>query len=199
MSRHRPHRWLVYAALALACVATPITRAQDIPTAKGPGGYVALGGGISLFQSDYGHRTLGGGLLYLDMNPEWHIGLEAEARYLRLHTDENVTESNYLAGPTYTRRLWGFRPYVKLLVGAQRMTFPYKYANGTFFTYAPGGGIQYVAGDRLIVRMVDFEYQLSPTFASFGELRPYGLSAGISLRLNPRDHFPKDASRWRWK
>jgi hypothetical protein len=186
-------RWSI-AVCATCCVAG----AQDVATAKGPGSYIAVGGGVSMFESDYGQRFLGGGLMYVDMNPEWRLGLEGEARYLRLNTDEDVTETNYLAGPTYTRRMWGFRPYAKMLVGAEKITLPFHYAQGTFFTYAPGVGLQYVAGDRLILRIIDFEYQISPSFATYGQLRPYGLSAGFSIRLNPAQHFPKNADYWRW-
>jgi opacity protein-like surface antigen len=186
------------AALTL-CAAVASAGAQAIPTAKGPDSFTAVGGGIALFESDYGQRLLGGGLLYTDINPEWRVGFEGEARYLRLHTDEDVTETNYFVGPRYVLRVWGFRPYAKVLFGAERMTFPFKYATGTFFTYAPGGGIEYAPGDRVILRMIDFEYQVTPAFATYGELRPYGLSAGISWRLNAREHLPKSADRWRWK
>jgi hypothetical protein len=184
-------------ALALAVCAAHV-HAQDIATAKGPGSYIAVGGGVSIFESDYGQRALGGGFITADVNPEWRIGFEGEARYLRMHTDEDVTETNYFVGPTYTRRMWGFRPYAKLLVGAEKIHLPFHYAQGTFFTYVPGGGVQFVAGDRLILRVVDFEYQVSPGFGSYGQLRPYGLSAGFSIRLNPAEHFPKNADRWRW-
>ena len=90
------------------------------------------------------------------------------------------------------------RPYVKFLVGAGKITLPAGYAQGTFFTYAPGGGVDYIAGDRLTIRVVDFEYQLWPGFSSYGELRPYGISSGISIRLNPAEHYPKNANRSRW-
>lgn len=183
--------------LIAACFTCSIAAAQDIATAKGPGSYIAVGGGVSLFESDYGQRALGGGLVYADMNPQWRLGFEGEARYLRLHTSADVTETNYLVGPTYTRRMWGFRPYAKFLVGAEKITLPLHYAQGTFFTYAPGGGVQFVAGDRLILRVVDFEYQVTP-FAGYGQLRPYGISTGFSIRLNPVEHFPKSADRWRW-
>jgi hypothetical protein len=187
-------------ACAIACaLGAAHAAAQDIPTAKGPGSYTAIGGGLALFESDYGRRTLGGGLLYTDINPEWRFGLEGEARYLRFHTDEDVTETNYFIGPTYTRHFRGFRPYAKFLVGAQKMTFPFHYAQGTFFTYAPGAGLQLATGDRLILRLIDFEYQVTPGFAAWGQLRPYGLSTGFSIRLNAQEHFPKNANRWRWK
>jgi hypothetical protein len=193
-----PNRVLAFAMGAALWCGGPVAKAQDVATAKGGGSYVAIGGALSVFQADYGQRFLGGGLVYTDVNPEWRIGFEGEARYLRVHTNEDVTETNYLVGPTYNMRKWGFRPYAKMLVGAEKITLPFHYAQGTFFTYAPGVGLQYIAGDRLILRVIDFEYQLSPGFSSYGELRPYGISAGFSLRLNPIEHFPKDANRWRW-
>jgi hypothetical protein len=172
-------------------------RAQDIPTAIGPGSYVAVGGEISAFQADYGHRVLGGGVLFADVNPTWRIGFEAEARYLRLNSSEDVTESNYLVGPRVMLKPGPWRPYVKFLVGAGKITFPFHYADGTFLAYAPGAGLDYLVNDRMTLRVIDFEYQLWPDFASYGELRPYGVSVGISFRLNPVEHIPKNARRSR--
>jgi hypothetical protein len=173
-------------------------RAQNIPTAVGPGSYVAVGGEISAFQADYGQRVLGGGVLFADVNPTWRIGFEGEARYLRFNSFEDVTESNYLAGPRVMLKPGPWRPYVKFLVGAGKITFPFKYAEGTFLAYAPGAGMDYLVNDRVTVRVIDVEYQVWPDFSSYGELRPYGVSAGISFRLNPADHIPKNAGRSRW-
>jgi hypothetical protein len=173
-------------------------RAQNIPTAIGPGSYVAVGGEISAFQVDYGQRVLGGGVLFADVNPTWRIGFEGEARYLRFNSFENVTESNYLVGPRVMLKPGPWRPYVKFLVGAGKITLPFHYAEGTFLTYAPGAGMDYLVNDRVTVRVIDVEYQFWPDFSSYGELRPYGVSAGISFRLNPVEHIPKNARRSRW-
>jgi hypothetical protein len=170
--------------------------AQNIPTAEGPGSYVAVGGGISAFQVDYGHRVLGGGMLFVDVNPTWRIGFEGEARYLRFNNFEDVTESNYFAGPRITIRPGPLRPYVKFLAGAGKITLPFRYAQGTFLSYAPGAGLDYIVNDQVTVRVVDLEYQIWPNF-TFGELHPYGISAGISFRLNPVYHIPKNARRTR--
>jgi hypothetical protein len=167
---------VILIALQVWCIQS---RAQDIPTAVGPGSYVAVGGEISAFQADYGQRVLGGGVLFADVNPTWRIGFEGEARYLRFNSFEDVTE-------------------VKFLVGAGKITFPFKYAEGTFLAYAPGAGMDYLVNDRVTVRVIDVEYQVWPDFSSYGELRPYGVSAGISFRLNPVDHTPKNAGRSRW-
>lgn len=181
-------------SLLLLC---PHSTAQNIPTAEGPGSYIAVGGGISAFQADYGQRILGGATLFADVNPTWRIGLEGEARYLRFNSSEDVTESNYLAGPRITLKPGPFRPYVKLLVGAGKIAFPFHYANGTFLAYAPGAGLDYLVNDRVTLRVIDCEYQVWPDFASYGELHPYGITAGISFRLNPVEHTPKNAHRTR--
>ena len=168
----------------------PQARAQAIPTASGPGSNVTVGGGISSFQSVYGNRYLGGGFLYADANPHWRVGLEGEARFLRCHTFEDVTETTYLGGARVLllrpRRL---QPYAKFLAGVGEITLPFNYAHGSFLTYAPGAGLDVALNNYVTVRVVDLEYQHWPQF-TYGALSPYGVSAGISLRLNPIRWFP---------
>jgi hypothetical protein len=173
--------------------------AQNIATAKGPGSYLAVGGGVSAFQVDYGQRVLGGGVFFADLNPTWRIGLEAEARYLRFNSFEEVTETNYLVGPRVMLKPGPFRPYVKFLVGAGKITLPFHYAQGTFLSYAPGAGADYLLNDRVTLRLIDVEYQVWPGFSSYGELHPYGVSAGISIRLNPVALIPTSAHHSRWR
>ena len=64
--------------------------AQAVSTATGPGSTIVVGGGASLFNSPYGQRDLGGGFIFADIQPHWRFGVELEARYLRLHTSEDV-------------------------------------------------------------------------------------------------------------
>lgn len=131
---------LMIAAAAMAWIAPRTCDAQALATATGPGSYVAAGGGFSGFETDYGHNRIGGGFAFVDVNPTWRLGLEGEARFLRLHADEEVTESNYLGGvrAVVWPRPQRWAPYVKFLVGAGRITLPYGYAHGGFLTYAPG-------------------------------------------------------------
>lgn len=196
MNLDNPSAKYLHAALALIAAlayATPKASAQARPAAAGPDTYVAVGGGVSAFQADYGQRVLGGGVVYADVNPTWRYGFEGEARYLRLHTDEDVTETNYLAGVRVALKPWGFQPYAKLLVGAGRISLPFHYGEGTYLTFAPGGGVDYSISDRLSVRVIDFEYQIWPDF-SYGPLRPYGISAGLKFRLNG---VPDSPDSWR--
>jgi len=194
--------WAVRSALAFLLfpwLLGHVGCAQNIPTAKGPGSYLAVGGGVSAFQVDYGQRVLGGAVLFDNVNPTWRIGFEAEARYLRFNQSEDVTETSYLVGPRVMLKPGPLRPYVKFLVGAGNINLPFHYAHGTFLCYAPAAGLDYLVNDRVTVRLLDFEYQLWPNVSTYGELRPYGLSAGVSFRLNPARHIPSTAYRSRWR
>jgi hypothetical protein len=158
-------------------------RAQAIYTADGPGTYVSVGVTASGFESDYGKRLLGGASVFIDANLYRRIGVEIEARQSRFHTDEDLRESTYLAGPKISTHGRTWRPYGKLLVGRGEFNFPFNYASGSYFVIAPGAGLDWrVRNSRWMVRLVDFEYQEWPQF-SFGSIHPYGASAGISFRV----------------
>jgi len=190
-------RFLFTGAVLLAgLTVSPRASGQAQAAATGPGSYLAVGGTGSIFQEDYGKQYIAGPGAFVDINPTWRYGVEAEARFLRYNTDEQVTEDNYLIGPRIAVRPGPIRPYVKFMVGAGHIVLPFNYAEGTFFTMAPGGGVEYLVGDRLAIRVVDFEYQLWQNFP-YGALRPYGLSAGISFRINDLSRYPKYARRFR--
>ena len=159
------------------------SQAQAVPTATGPGGRLSLGLAASGFQADYGKRDIGGAAVYLDANLNLHLGLEAEARRLQYREEAGVRQTTYLAGPRLTLRPGALSPYVKLLAGIGQFRFPYGYADGRYFVVAPGAGIDYrLRGGGIKVRLIDFEYQDWPQF-TYGQVHPYGLSAGVSVRL----------------
>jgi len=192
-------RCSTYAALALASIVALTSRtalAQDMPAATGPGAYVAIGGGASLYNFEYGDRKLIGIMGYADANMTWRYGVEGEVRSLRYHSDEDVSETTYLAGPRVTIFPGKLRPYAKFLAGAGHYNLPFNFAQGTFFTYAPGAGVDYMLNDNIAVRVVDFEYQVTTGFHTSADqptynLVNYGISAGISIRLTPLIKFPK--------
>jgi hypothetical protein len=180
----------ILAVLVLTVGRSSVVCAQALPTASGPGSNISAGGGFSELQADYGQRILGGGFIFVDVHPTWRFGLEGEARYLRMHTAEDVKETTYLGGPHVYLRSNAFRPYVKFLAGVGRLDFPFGYAKGTYLVLAPGAGIDYLITDRISIRAIDFEFQDWPQF-TYGTLHPYGISAGISFRLNGHAHFPE--------
>ena len=155
--------------------------AQALPTATGPGTYLALGGTFSRFQSDYGQTLINGRALFVDLNPYWHYGIEAEARrsdYPRF----GERQSTLLVGPRWVPRYGRFVPYGKFLIGVGQFDFPHGYGAGRYLAIAPGAGVDINLTRQIRIRAVDFEYQTWPGF-SFGPLRPYGLSAGVSVQL----------------
>jgi len=157
--------------------------AQALFAGKGPGSYVAVGATLSAYESDYGQRGLGGGTLFVDANLYRRIGIEAEARYLRVHSDENISESNFLIGPKFSTHTRNLRPYAKLLIGRGHLNFPFNDAHGSYFVVAPGAGLDWRIGEgRFTIRVIDVEYQDWPLF-TFGTLHPYGVSSGLSLRI----------------
>jgi hypothetical protein len=179
-------RWLraatlFAAALLAACIAAPAAYPQALPTATGPGMYVNVGGTFSDFESDYGKQAITGAGVYVDSNLFWRYGLETEARRV-VYPDFGERQSTLLAGPRWSFRAKGLVPYVKLLAGGGRFDFPYGYGHGDYFVVAPGAGLDLRLGERLRVRLVDFEYQDWPGF-TYGSLHPYGVSAGISFQF----------------
>lgn len=155
--------------------------AQALPTATGPGAYVIVGGTFSDFQADYGQQAITGASVYVDSNLEWRWGIETEARRM-VYPKFGESQSTLLAGPRWSFRAKGFVPYVKLLAGGGRFDFPYGYGYGNYFVVAPGGGVDLRVGQRVRVRVVDFEYEAWPGF-TFGAIHPYGISAGISFQV----------------
>jgi hypothetical protein len=188
------HLRSVATAIVIIAFATIKADAQALPAATGPGTYFTIGGAVSLFQTDYGQRDIAGLTAIVDINPTWRYGIETEARYLRFRTSEQVTETNYFAGPRVNLPIGPWHPYAKFLVGSGRITLPFHYAQGSFLSYAPGGGIEYMPNRRLVFRVIDFEYQLWPSFP-YGDLHPYGLTTGISIRLSPMSDLPDRHSR----
>jgi len=165
--------------------------AQAVPTATGPGSFVSVGLAASGFQQDYGQHYIGGETLFADANLFRRIGVEAEVRRLNFRTSEDVKQNTYLVGPRITAFRRNLRPYVKLLAGRGTMVFPFHYATGSYFVVAPAAGLDWHLGvSRFTVRVADFEYQIWPQF-SFGQLHPYGLSAGISFDVFTPSDYPR--------
>jgi len=157
--------------------------AQARYAGEGPGTYIAVGATASAFESDYGKRLLEGGTIFLDLNLYRRVGVEAEVRDLRLHSDDDVRESTYLMGPKISTHGRSLRPYAKLLAGEGRFNFPFNYAHGSYFVIAPGAGLDWrVGGSRFMIRIIDFEYQMWPMF-TYGALHPYGFTSGVSFRV----------------
>jgi hypothetical protein len=163
--------------------------AQALTTASGGGSYLRIGGGATVMQADYGHHLLTGGTVFADSNITPRVGIEYEAHFQRWNTSEQVTETSYLAGPRISVSGSKWQPYGKVLLGLGRIQFPYHYATGSYLAIAPGGGLDWEPGGRWSVRALDAEYQQWTHF-TYGNMRPYGVSSGVSFRLTGVELFP---------
>jgi hypothetical protein len=169
------------ALLLVASISGRAAHAQALPTGTGPGMYVIGGGTFSEFEAAYGAQKINGASVYVDSNLFWRYGIETEARRM-VYPNFGERQTTLLAGPRWAFRAKGLVPYVKVLVGGGRFDFPYGYGRGDYFVVTPGAGVDLRVGEKIRVRLVDFEYQEWPGF-SFGSIHPYGVSAGISFQF----------------
>ena len=169
--------WLLLALLPARVLA------QAEPAGIGPGSYIAVGVTASGFNSGYGQQRLVGPAIYVDANLYRRVGLEAEARTLRFNAQEALRQTTYLAGVRVSTHGRDVRPYTKLLAGVGVMTFPFHDARGRYLVVAPGAGLDWrVRRSGLQLRVMEVEYQYWPEF-TFGPLRSWGVSSGVSLRI----------------
>ena len=174
---------IVLVSTTLLLASTTRVQAQAEPAGVGPGTYIQAGATFSSMQIDYGNRRLGGASAFVDAHLYRRIGAEAEVSTMRLNEDEGVHTNTYLIGPRVSFLAGRFRPYTKMMVGRGTFYFPFHYAQGSYFVYAPGGGIDWhVRRIPIAVRLVDVEFQQWPGF-SFGPMHPYAISTGLAIRL----------------
>ena len=172
----------IVATILISFIDVAQSRGQALPTATGPGSYTNIGITGSFFNVNYGQRWVGGGTLYVDANLYRKVGAEFQLQSLRFHQEGGTRQTTYLAGPRYSFRVRGLVPYVKFLAGGGKFTFPYGYGEGTYVVLVPGAGLDYDLHPRIKLRLINIEYQNWRDF-TFGNLHPYGASAGISFRI----------------
>jgi opacity protein-like surface antigen len=171
----------------LSCMA----HSQAVPSATRPVHALWVGGEYSNISAGFpyesGQRLWGiGG--FADYHLTSHIGIEADARFLRFNSFYDETETNYLAGPRYLSERFGrFQPYVQCLTGLGVIQYPFAIGSGNYLVLAPGAGANYRLSRRWALRG-EYEYQLwpnSPNIASQPEheITPSGFHIGIAFKL----------------
>lgn len=160
----------------------PILRAQNVPAATRKFGLQAgvLGSSYTL---DYSDGREEGFAIYGDLDLPHHLGIEALYRNASIQTPHDIGENHLLIGPRVRFNKGRFTPYAKGLLGTGTINLQLGYnavaSSKTYFIYALGGGLDYHATRRINIRLIDFEYQLWPTFQPHG-LTPSGFSAGAA-------------------
>ena len=151
---------------------------------------LSAGGYVSFFDASYqGNKALGIGA-FIDYSPllAGNLGVEGESRWLKFGSSHGFSEYNYLVGPRY-RFYWRekYQPYVKFLVGAGEINYPYDLAHGGYFAIAPGGGIDMNLNEHWKLR-ADYEFQFWPGATGIpgvqtGSVHPNGISVGFNYRI----------------
>jgi len=164
-----------------------IAHAQALPAATSHGQFQA-GGGATMGKPDFGQDWIGGVSIFADYDLWSHVGVEADAHILTLHTPQDLGEDTYEAGPRFFWRKGRFIPYGKALIGygsfivQEIQDNPGKF-NATSFMYSLGGGVDVDLPHHITVRAFDFEYQNWPGFANNG-LTPAIGTVGVAYRFH---------------
>jgi hypothetical protein len=180
-------------------VSAPVM-AQSKESATAAAHRLLVGAEISTFNPDWGcvngsaftcwNAHLVGVAALADVNHLWRgLGVEGEARWMHWGgPGDGLVESNYLVGPRYQLyRKMNFAFYGKGLVGKSRITRSFNEGQGSYFTLAPGGTVEYGIAWRMVIR-AEYEYQFWPQFQGLpGQpahgLTPNGFSFGVGYRL----------------
>ncbi|MFT4113599.1 outer membrane beta-barrel protein [Silvibacterium sp.] len=176
-------------ALVCGVLLSSTAFAQVAPSSQGGNASLWVGGEFSSFNPDYDpqSRVVGPGLFF-DYNLNQKLGIEGEARFMDWNGNGGETQKNYLGGVKY--RLYRYRRFsfdAKFLLGGDWINYPLHIGTGSYFTYAPGGFVDYRVNRHWAVRG-DYEYHILPSAPGFpgqasNGLSPNGFSIGVSYRL----------------
>jgi opacity protein-like surface antigen len=192
-------------ALLFVCASCPAL-GQSVEAANEAGLPLAVGGGFSGYNPDFGHGHLLGIALWADYTPSKvpqvlsGIGIEAEVRDLSYGRSSNepgnLREDLGSGGVIYSwRHFRNFRPYGKILMGFGNTDFETAAKvrfHQTRTVTSLGGGLEFRAFRNIWAR-ADYEYQFWPDFfkntTSAGKLNPQGFTVGAMYHFSrPRPH-----------
>ena len=175
--------------LTLALSFASQARAQAIPTASAVGSMQA-GIGYTIANPDYGARKIQGVTIFADYDIGMHWGLEGDAHIIELKTPTDIAENSYLGGvrgilPLRNRM---FKFYGKALVGAANFRVletedNQGRFNGTYLTYAAGGGLDIAVNRKIVIRAIDLEYQKWPKYDNGDGLTPFLYTFGVAYHF----------------
>ena len=176
---------------AAAGLSTGLCRAQAVYSGSQANHSVWVGAEGSYFTPSFpyqsGQRTYGYGV-FANLRWTYHVDVEGSARWLVSNGYAGAAERTLLIGPRYIVHRFGrFEPYGKFLVGDGTIQYPFGIGTDSYFTLAPGGGVNVRLSRRFTVR-AEYEYQIwlnSPGFAGQPNhpLHPNGVNIGAAYRV----------------
>jgi hypothetical protein len=175
-------KWLTFiGCFAYILSLATLLHGQAVPTAS-RGGSIQVGLGGMITNPDYAQRYIKGLTFYGDFDFRNNIGIEGEMNFA-VSTPSDISEDSYLFGPRYTIHRKKFGGYAKVLLGVGRFgTQEGSYVNiatTSYFEYAVGGGLEYLATRKINVRIINVEMQKWPNFAPHG-LTPIAYTFGVA-------------------
>jgi hypothetical protein len=174
-------RHLLFGCFACVLSLATLAHGQAVPTAS-RGGSISAGIGGVVTNPDYGQSNIEGLTFWSDFDFLYHYGVEGEIHYY-VRTPSDISEDTYMVGPRALYRYKKIDAYAKLMFGLGRFgTQSGSFANpqtGSYFTYAPGVGVDWHVTRHINIRAIDFEIQKWPGFGAHG-LTPLVGSAGVS-------------------
>ncbi len=184
---------LILAALFAAAIVP--TYSQVAPTARQGGLPIAVGGGFSDFNLDYGAgRRMFGFSAWADWLPETfpgklrHLGVESTGHAIVFDVPagfSRMRQETAEVGPIYRWDSYhNVRPYVRYVIGIGSIDFPQPaqtvpYTHDTFLVMSPGGGAEYHLWQHIWVR-ADYEYQFWHHTFGPHDLTPNGFTVGAT-------------------
>jgi len=174
-------RHTLIGCFACALSMTTWSHGQAVPTASRLGS-IQVGVGGTITNPDFGQSNIGQITFYADFDLPYNLGAEGVIHY-SVHTPSDVSENSYLVGPRYIFRRKRFEGYGKALFGVGHFGLQSgSFANpntATYFEYAVGGGVDVHVKRHFNIRVIDFEAQKWPGFATNG-LSPLTYTFGAS-------------------
>jgi opacity protein-like surface antigen len=178
-----------FSLLTIFLLSPMLLLSQTIPAAKGGNARFLIGAEGSYFNTDFPANThMIGITAFADLHFNARYGIEGQARFINFKDFHGENERTYLGGPKiYIKPNGSWKPFAKLLLGIGSIQYPFNIGSGTYFAYAPGGGLDYRASRNWYFR-AEYEYQFWPSAPGIPNepnhgLTPNGVSGGIAYRI----------------
>ena len=175
-------------ALALVLSLNSQANAQALPTATARSSF-QVGVGYTIADPDYGPRKIQGPTIFANYDFGLHWGLVADVHIIDLRTPTDIAEVSYMGGARfilpYRQR---FKLYGKGLVGAGNFRVLEQEDNqgrfnGTYLAYGFGGGLDIAVNRKLVIRAIDAEYQMWPSYNNNDGLTPMLYTFGVAYHF----------------